>query len=331
MLPDFSMGGDKQMILSNDVLSSLLTGAVYTENGPLGVRPCRFSRRHLEQMKSKEAYMVRAAASSGMMLDFKTDSSKLSFCVTSEPAAATPWFGMDVMVDGHLVHHIFNRNGRVCEKVQLPLSEGFNRVTVFLPNLCSVWLSDFMLDDGANCVPAAHSRKLLFIGDSITQGYTTEHPSRTYANLLMQALDAECLNQAIGGEVYNAAQLDDANGYQPDLIIAAYGCNDWKLKYDLTENAGRWYERLHEIYGDVPVCVLLPVWRTDIPQKEAEGREPFLQARQRIAEVCRQYPNCRVIDTYDFVPHDLAFFEDHVHPNEAGFALYADAVLKALK
>jgi len=319
------------MLLTNEVISSLLTGTVHTEIGPMGLCPRRFSQKHFSQMQSKEAYMLRAAAASGMMLDFETDSRTLSFRVTSEPAASTPWFGLDVLVDGTLVHHSFNKKGRVCETLQLPLPEGFKRITVFLPNLCSVWLSNFTLDDGASCVPAAHSLKILFIGDSITQGYTTEHPSRSYANLLMQALDAECLNQAIGGEVYNAAQLDDANGYQPDLIIAAYGCNDWKLKLDLTENAGRWYERLHELYGDTPVCVLLPIWRTDIPQKEAEGCEPFLKARQRIAEVCRQYPNCRVIDTYDFVPHDRSFFEDHVHPNEAGFALYADAVLKALK
>lgn len=144
-------------------------------------------------------------------------------------------------------------------------------------------------------------------------------------------MDAECLNQAIGGAVYNAEQLDQDSYYQPDMIFAAYGTNDWNLKQNLSKNVDSWYQKLHCIYGTTPVFVLLPIWRTDYTEKEAAGHEQFLQARNRIKEKCKHYSNCCILDTFDYIEHDRSFFYDHVHPNETGFAHYADAILKALK
>ena len=319
------------MILSNEALASLLTGAVRTEIQPQGLRPWRFSQSHMQRMQTNEAYCLRAEASSGMMLDFETNSHTLEFHIVSQPAAATPWYGLDITVNGRPVYHKLNKSGDTASSVQFSLPEEISRVKFDLPNLCSVCLSGFTLDDSCFVRPVSKKHRLLFIGDSITQGYVTAHPSLSLVSRLCDALNAECLNQAIGGATYNADQLDAENGYQPDLIFAAYGTNDWKLKQDLSENASRWYERLHELYGDTPVCVLLPIWRPDVAEKEASGLECFLQAREHIADVCRRYPNCHVIDTYDFVPHDTAFFYDHVHPNENGFEKYASAVLNAVQ
>ena len=319
------------MILSNEALASLLTGAIRTESEPHGLRPWRFSQSHMERMQPNEAYCLRAEASSGMTLDFETNSRALEFDIVSKPAAGTPWYGLDITVNGRLAYHKLNKSGDTVSNVKVSLPEETSHVKFYLPNLCSVRLSKFTLDDGSFVRPVPQKSKLLFIGDSITQGYTTEHPSFSLVSRLCDALDAECLNQAIGGATYNADQLDAENGYQPDLIFASYGTNDWSLKQDLTENASRWFERLHKLYGNTPVCVLLPIWRPNIALREADGCEPFLQAREKITAVCSRYPNCHVIDTFDFVPHDTAFFHDHVHPNEAGFEKYASAVLKAVQ
>ena len=319
------------MIFHSDELSKLISGAVWLEKEHNQVRPWRFSRAHLARMESAPAFLFRAKASSGMTLDFETDSRTLAFTLVSEPAAGTTWFGLDIMVNDELFHHVYNPGGTLKDHIQLELPAGRKRITIYLPNLCSVTLSDFALDDGAFWSPVAKKQKLLFLGDSITQGYVSEHPSRSYVHLLNRALDAECLNQAIGGAVHDAVRLDDAAGYQPDIIFTAYGTNDWNLQQDLAQNAETWYQKLHDIYGNTPVYVLLPIWRTDCAVKEAAGHEPFLLARSHIKDVCERYPNCHVLDTIDYIPHDPSYYHDHVHPNTKGFERYAEAILNALK
>ena len=88
------------MILSDEALASLLTGAVRTEIQPQGLRPWRFSQSPMQRMQPNEAYCLRAEASSGMMLDFETNSHTLEFHIVSQPAAATPWYGLDITVNG---------------------------------------------------------------------------------------------------------------------------------------------------------------------------------------------------------------------------------------
>lgn len=318
------------MILHLDELSKFISGAVRMEQEASHLRLWRFSRAHITRLSDDTSYLYRAKAASGMKLDFETDSKTLSFSLAAEPAAGVSWFGIDIMVNNQLFHHEYNQDGNLTTNLQLTLPEGQKRVTVYLPNLCSIRIGNFELDDGAFFSPVTPKHKLLFLGDSITQGYTTEHPSRSYVHLLSRAMDAECLNQAIGGAMYDEAQLDDESGYQPDMIFAAYGTNDWSKKKDLIHNADRWYKKLHSIYGNTPVYVLLPIWRPDYALKEATGHEPFLHARSYIKEVCERYPNCHVLDTIDYIPHEESFFHDNVHPNEKGFACYAEAILNAL-
>lgn len=319
------------MILDSDALFQLMDGALWAEKEPYELRPWRFSREHIAHMESNDVYMCRSAASAGMKLDFKTDSSTLSFEIEAQPGAGTPWFGLDVMVDDQLYYHAHNKCGTIDTAVCLTLPEGMKRVTVYLPNLCIIKIRNVTLDDSAAVQLVVKKRKILFLGDSITQGYVAEHPSATYSNLMCHRLDAECLNQAIGGAVHNIQRMDETTGYRPDFMFAAYGTNDWSLQQNVDQNATEWCEKLHSIYGDIPLYVLLPIWRGDIAKKMASGCEDFLQARQQIADAFAPYSNCRVLDTIDFVPHSEDFFFDHVHPNEKGFACYANAVLNAVQ
>lgn len=319
------------MVLQLNELGRLIKGAVRVEKESDRLQLWRFSRAHLTRMAGNNSYSFRAKASSGMTIDFETNSQTLSFSLAIEPAAGVPLYGMDVMVNDQLFHHEDNQKGYLTTVTHLMLPDGQKRITIYLPNLCKVSVINFELDDGAAWAPVLPKCKVLYLGDSITQGYVTEHPSRTYVHLLNRAMDAECLNQAIGGAVYDAEQLDDESGYHPDIIFAAYGTNDWSLKKDLTKNAEQWYEKLHKLYGSTTVYTLLPIWRTDCIKREAEGHENFLHARNRIKEVCSRYSNCHVLDTIDYLPHDGSFFCDGLHPNESGFACYAEAVLNAIK
>ena len=98
------------MILDSNSLFQLMGGALWAEKEPYALRPWRFSREHVARMADNDVYMVRAAASAGMTLDFETDSRNLSFELEAQPGAGTPWFGVDVMIDDQLYYHAHNKN-----------------------------------------------------------------------------------------------------------------------------------------------------------------------------------------------------------------------------
>ena len=86
------------------------------------------------------------------------------------------------------------------------------------------------------------------------------------------------------------------------------------------------FSSLRRIYPDVPVVALLPIWRAKnvkMPCSKAE-----------IAEITRTIAEsygAHVVDAYGFVPHLPDFFGDgSLHPNDLGFASYADGVANAI-
>ena len=49
---------------------------------------------------------------------------------------------------------------------------------------------------------------MICFGDSITQGYTSKFSSLSYVNQVARALNAEVVNQGIGGYYFNEATID---------------------------------------------------------------------------------------------------------------------------
>lgn len=81
------------------------------------------------------------------------------------------------------------------------------------------------------------------------------------------------------------------------------------------------------LHKDVPVFVILPVWRFDSNEQSSVGT--IQNAREEIARIASGYKNVQIIDMFDVVPHEL--FTDGLHPTADGFAYYAQNVLKQIK
>ena len=51
------------------------------------------------------------------------------------------------------------------------------------------------------------------------------------------------------------------------------------------------------------------------------------EVRTLLRQEAERYPQITVIDCWDFIPHDEQyFFDQRLHPNDAGFSFYAEAL-----
>jgi len=191
------------------------------------------------------------------------------------------------------------------------------------------------------------------MGDSITQGYSAHFPSLTYVAQTAAYLNADYINQAIGGETFHPEILTPL-AWEPTMAIIAYGSNDWALKdrQRLIEDGGAFLERFHELYPELPTVVLTPVWRVDGPTRrkrfhELSPEQPtgascaddptrpsdnfqLEEVDGILREIAAQYPNMRCICGWNLLPQVKELLDDVAHPNELGLTVYAKRLCDAM-
>ncbi|MBO7376119.1 MAG: SGNH/GDSL hydrolase family protein [Clostridia bacterium] len=274
---------------------------------------------------SPRDFYKKALATSGVNLDFVTDSASFGFSYSVSSASSRRFYYFDIYIDNVLKYHFgeekmwINRS-----RIEIPLPEGEHRVTVWLPCLAAARLSDLTLDDGASLRPVVHSRKMVCFGDSITQGYDAWYPSLDYTNRLAQHFDADMINLAIGGEKFVPGILDPAFGaaFKPDIITVAYGTNDWSgFERELFESrCVSFLEGLPELFPGAKIFILTPIWRGDHKRLTKVGT--FEEACAFITETAERC-GLTVISGNNLVPHYEGFFSDlRLHPNDLGYGEY---------
>ena len=321
-----------KIILHNHDIKNSIFGAVQIIEQDGWLCLDRFSKRQRERLNDNERLGKRALSSSGIMLDFWTDSTTLAFDYQTFIASNKMFFYFDIYVNGQLLFHegkeeTYKDEGRV----SVSLEEGKKRITVYFPCLFGTRIRNVEIDDNAELIPVEKEKNILFLGDSITQGYSAKFSSLTYTNAITRSYDANCLNQAIGGNIFNEDDLDEFLAFQPDIIFVAFGTNDWKQGVDVSTNAERYFAKLNKIYPNVPINVILPIWRGDIEELEKTTPHRFMEVREIVREKAEKYPNTTVIYSIDFLPRCEDVFEDkRLHPNDIGFVLYAEGLQKNL-
>ena len=325
--------GRKMEQLSFEQLIQLFTGVASFEEENGYLKLCRYTKNQMQFYKrTSDRNFLRAGASAAIILDFNTDSTTLSFNCKTVRASSLQMGYIDIYVDGKLnVHKGKNDSDENEINIDFKMPVGTKRVTVYFPCLFSSQIKEFKIDRGSYIEKIQKDKKFIFFGDSITQGYISEFPSLSYANQIGSKFNAEIMNQAIGGEFFDATHLDETLKYIPDVIFVAYGTNDWNAEKDITENATQYFDKLTKMYPKAKIIDILPIWRTDIEIKNATRKYTFDTAKEYIRNVCAKYDNVIVLDGFDYVPHFQNFYFDHVHPNELGYAYYADALEKDLK
>ena len=319
------------------ILKPAIFGSVntYEEDGVLKLR--RFTKKQLEHFDATLNYInkpKKSKASSGMNIDFYTDSTVLEIDLNCYVASSQNPCFIDIYVDGIMEGHFgykAKEDGKI--NARLELGEGKKQVTIWLPCLFEANMVDFRLDDGAVFEPAKKDCNVLFLGDSITQGYTSEFPSLTYTNIITRKLNAHSINHGIGAGLFDASDLDEDFPFEPDKIFVAYGTNDWYHSgdRDLPQNANAFYQKLCRLYPNAQIYAILPIWRGNLVEKGKNATMSFEEMHVLLADICKNY-NVTVIDGMELTPHYEGFFlPDLTHPNEMGFLHYGENLYKAIR
>lgn len=323
------------MKLTFDQIRSLTHGAFcFDEKADGGLTPRRFTRPQLKTYRADQPDALRPRATSGVSIECRTDAAALELSYRCYPGSSRDVYGFDLMVDGLLHAH---REGSVAKEPEgvwtVTLPAGEKCIRLLFPCLAEAEIMSLTLTGATFFDPLTHERTLLFMGDSITQGYTTHFPSLAYPAQIALNEDAAWVNQAIGGEVFRPEILDEEINFVPSLIVLAYGTNDWsgKEKPVFLKNATDFIRKIRGIWPDVPMAVLSPIWRGDYLTRRGEDF-PFFDVHAALEDIASKYANTYIVDGFNLVPHASELMEDEpLHPNELGFIYYAKRLSSELK
>ena len=264
-------------------------------------------------------------ASANVTLEMETDSHVFGMDFRWKDRVNHGFASFDLMVDGRLWGHLYTDKEKCRLLAFKLLGDGkTHHVQLFMPWSAEVRVRSITLSDGA-------------YGDSITQGYLGTHPAMNYIGCVTRELNAECLNQAIGGYYFEEASLDDrlAN-WQPDLVTIAYGTNDYALRptlADIVSHAEAFCRRLTEIFPGIPILGIMPIYRDDERHhmRELMRDWSFRDELEALGHVYAQFDQVTVLEDTWYPRHADFLAPDQVHPNDMGFLLYGQRVTEAVR
>ena len=323
------------MKLTFEEIKSLAFGVTEARIEEGGIEFYRFSTSQCLNLDAlKPDYGVRAKAQASIRLDFETDSEYFSFTYDNvQKTSSRSWYYFSLLVDGKLTALIGEDNATACRgSYQTVLPKGNKRITLFFPNLYRARIQGIELSDSSYIKRMETKKRFVFYGDSITHGYDAKSPNNSYVNRIAYAMNVEVFNLGIGGAVFHPTMIDDVRDYNADVVFVAYGTNDWAHRQNMEELSAyceKFFTKLVYAYKNIPIYVILPIWRSNYQDVKQTGT--FQQVKDKIIQIAKQYKNTEIIDLFDDIPHALSMFTDGLHPNDDGFAYYAQGLLKKIK
>lgn len=330
------------MNLNQEKLNELFKGALTISEDDGWLRLYRFTEKqfgyYLE--KTPDTLYPKTFATAGMKLECMTDADEISFDFRVYSASSRSFYSVDLYIDGvfcdelYVMNFMRKKNG----SVSFALPEGTHRLTVYFPNLMRMDIANVCLKGASFAEPVPSKMKILCLGDSITQGYDAYHSSLSYTNRISEALNAEILNQAVGGEIFDTKILDESLSFDPDLVMVAYGTNDWAIQPDyetFITAAEVFLGKIKEIYPDKKLVYISPIWRGDFQKPFGTQEETpvgdFYASVMALKTLAKQM-GFFVVDGLPLTPHIPDFFADQIlHPNDLGFGFYAENLLQVLR
>ena len=333
------------VILSNEQIKSLMTGAVDFEETSGSIIPYRFTKAQRDVYLSNDDFYSKSHSSAGIKMRFKTDATNICLKVSFSRGSSRTYYSFDVYSNGNLVGFLDNFTGvkipKAYAKIECPwddvcksfeLGNGIKEVCILFPWSVSVHISEIVLEGATFAEAIKNDKTFLVYGDSITQGYDALRPSNRYMTRIVDYFGFDEISKAIGGEIFNPDLAKEKDDFIPDLIYVSYGSNDWnKTTYDEFKiNCRGFFENLKNNYPDVNIIAATPLWRKEITEKRPFGE--FSKVEEYIYQISNNIGNMKVISGFNLVPHNEEYFADlRLHPNDKGFELYFENLKNIFK
>ena len=312
------------MILTNEELKNIYFGAYEfeeTEDGYL--QSFQYSKKQIEYFKgAMDFWYERCTASSAKTLEFTTSARKVAFDYKIIWKGSADSF--ELCVNGLVTDIVYVKDVLDTGRIEWELPEGEKNVIIYLTADEKVLIRNFEAD--AKVTRAKKNEKVLWLGDSITQGYGPLRSSCTYVSVANRLLNYDIVNQGIGGYVYDKNSLMKMEGYNPDKIIVALGTNQYGDK-DMSV-VEEYYETLTGIYGnEIPILCISPLWRGD----NLEALPVLYAFCENVKKIAGRYKNVQIIDGMKLVPHLPEYFLDNLHPNCFGCEVYGRNLVEEIR
>jgi lysophospholipase L1-like esterase len=313
------------MKLTNEELKKIYCGALYfeeTEDGYLKAN--QYTKAQMDYFeKAFLMWFERCDASSAKTIEFKTAARKVSFeykiiWKCSEDS-------IELAIDGLATEIAYLKDIDMDGSISWDMPEGEKNVTIYLPSDATILIRNFEIDSTYESIQK--NEKVLWLGDSITQGYGPLRSYQTYVSVANRVLNYDILNQGIGGYVYDKNSLMKMEGYNPDKIIVALGTNQYGDENG-PQVVREYYETLIGIYGEaIPILVITPLWRG----YNLEGVPTLEKFCATIREIVGKYKNIKVVDGFKMVPHLEEYYLDNLHPNGLGTEVYGRNLVEEIR
>ena len=316
------------MNLTIEQIKSVTFGALRIEEQSNGLHFYKCTQKQIDAwyVLSKTLGTRAELTAPGVRLDFHTNSKHLSFGAIGE---------FEVYINGlfRAKYNMEKLGGRAELALCDPLGDALDevRVTLIFPShFLGAALQRLSLDDGSYIKPHQFDRKILFIGDSITQGWDSGYDSLSYAWRVMRFFNADGVVNGVGGGYFHPTVFDHID-FDPDIVILALGTNDF-CKNSTTEEmrakVSGFMDPLAKEYAGKTIFCLSPIWCA--AQEKPMGH--FRDCRRVVIGEAKKRGFIH-INGLDLVPPDPVFFADAtpLHPNALGFGIYAENLIREMQ
>ena len=312
------------MLLTDEQLKKIYFGAYSFEEKDGGwIQAFQYTKAQMDYFeKAFDFWYDRCMATTAKTLEFITEARKVSF------EYKIIWKGsedsFELMTDGLIQKIVYVKDIEDEGKLSFELPEGKKSVVIYLPADATVLIRGVEID--AEYTVLEKNEKVLWLGDSITQGYGPLRSAQTYVSVANRLLNYDIINQGIGGYVYDKKSLMRMEGYQPDKIIVALGTNQYGS--ETMTDVEEYYETLIGIYGsEIPILCISPLWRGD----NMEGIPKLTDFCENIKRIAGSYRNVTVVDGFRLVPHLSEYFLDNLHPNCLGTETFGRNLVEEIR
>lgn len=191
--------------------------------------------------------------------------------------------------------------------------------------------------------------KIIFMGDSITEGAGLKDKSSRFTDLIANELPVDCVNRGLGGDTTNGMMIrlfPEVFTQSPDAMVFLGGVNDINLTGLYRPTCANIVSVIRIAKDQqVPLflCLPLPIEPKDMPRRDWDTDRDYERTRYLIGKYahflthfCEGRGDVTFIDTRTPFLDERGnakreLFVDGIHPNEKGHQLLAQVIGDAIK
>lgn len=241
------------------------------------------------------------------------------------------------LVDGKVVgaYQAGTRRGAISGAVPMPADGAPHLVEIVLPYGDAVDFRGLEVDAEARLYSVAPRERPRWIayGDSITQGFRASDVTHSYPFQVGEQNDWKGINMGFGGRQLTPADGKIVASLRPGIISVLMGANDGlgnKTPNQFRRDMELFLDHVRAVEETVPICLVTPLTVVE-GWNDLETELELYRAQMRLLVAERADKNLKLIEGPALIPAKSEYFQDGLHPNDAGFLLMSRRLAPQLK